>query len=41
VTLVYVEQMQDRSAAMRREIALKKLSRPQKRKLIDKQDNHR
>lgn len=35
VRLVYVEELENRSAAMRREIALKKLSHAQKRKLVD------
>ncbi|HZU86030.1 MAG TPA: GIY-YIG nuclease family protein [Anaerolineaceae bacterium] len=35
VQLVYVEQMESRSAAMRRELALKRLSHDKKRKLIE------
>jgi len=36
VHLVYVESLPDRSAAMRRELALKKLSHTQKRVLAEK-----
>jgi putative endonuclease len=34
ITLVYLEELPDRSAAMRREAALKKLNRPQKEQLV-------
>jgi putative endonuclease len=34
VHLVYIEEQQDRSTAMKRELAIKKLSHEQKRKLI-------
>ena len=37
VRLVYVEAQPDRSAAMRRELALKRLSHAQKRTLAEKQ----
>jgi putative endonuclease len=37
VRLVYVEELPDRSAAMRREDALKRMGHPQKKRLIDKQ----
>lgn len=36
VTLVYSEQLSDERAARRREVALKRLSRPQKLALINK-----
>jgi len=35
--LVYVEEQPDKSAALRREIAIKKLSRREKLKLVEKQ----
>lgn len=35
--LAYVEEQPDKSAALRREIAIKKLSRKEKRKLTEKQ----
>ncbi len=41
VHLVYVEVQQDRASAMRREIALKKLSHAQKQKLINQDLYHR
>jgi len=34
VTLVYREELPDRGAAMRREVAIKKLDRPRKERLI-------
>lgn len=37
VTLVYLEELPDKSSAMKREAAIKKLSRPQKEALITKQ----
>lgn len=37
VTLVYLEELPDKSSAMKREAAIKKLSRPQKEALIAKQ----
>jgi len=37
VTLVYREEMPDRSAAMRRELALKKLDRERKERLVELQ----
>jgi len=38
VKLVYVEEQPDRKTAMKREIAIKRLGRQGKRKLIDKVD---
>ncbi|MBN2117663.1 MAG: GIY-YIG nuclease family protein [Anaerolineales bacterium] len=35
VTLVYVEELSDRKAAMKRELAIKKMKREMKMKLID------
>ena len=37
VRLVYLEQLPDKSAALKRERAIKALSRPKKQKLISKQ----
>jgi putative endonuclease len=37
VTLVYREEMPDRSAAMRRELAIKKLDRERKERLVELQ----
>lgn len=37
VNLVYLEELPDKSSAMKREAAIKKLSRPQKEALIAKQ----
>ena len=39
VKLVYVEELADRSSAMKRERAIKKLTRAQKQELISKQRN--
>ena len=39
VKLVYVEELPDRKSAMKREIAIKKMGRDGKGKLIDRQGN--